>query len=180
MHCRYLLAFLCFAFALTLEAQRTPLDSVRLADTTIIHVVKLRDGSTTTFAERGIGDVFISWENEAFLAQKELGKDKIEIVVPSLSILAEPPVTVVDQVVDKRGTRALATEYLKFWNTREAQEIAGRNFYRPRDPQILAKYAEQFVNVKLITIDEVFGGWKKAQNIHFADGGVFDQIYSKK
>jgi sulfate/thiosulfate transport system substrate-binding protein len=137
-------------------------------------------GSTTTFVERGIGDVFISWENEAFLAQKELGKDKVEIVVPSLSILAEPPVTVVDKVVDKRGTREVATEYLKFWNTPEGQEIAGRNFYRPRDPQVLARYAEQFVNVKLITIDDVFGGWQKAQKAHFADGGVFDQIYGKK
>ena len=137
-------------------------------------------GSTTTFVERGIGDVFISWENEAFLAQKELGKDKIEIVVPSLSILAEPPITVVDKVVDKRGTRELATEYLKFWYTPEAQEIAGKNFYRPRDPQALAKYGEQFVNVKLISIDDVFGGWKKAQRTHFADGGVFDQIYGRK
>jgi len=137
-------------------------------------------GSTTTFVERGIGDVLISWENEAFLAQKELGKDKIEIVVPSLSILAEPPVTVVDKIVDKRGTRDVATEYLKFWNTPEGQEIAGRNFYRPRDPQVLAKYAEQFVNVKLITIDDVFGGWQNAQTVHFADGGVFDQIYGKK
>jgi len=137
-------------------------------------------GSTTTFVERGIGDVFISWENEAFLAQKELGKDKIEIVVPSLSILAEPPITVVDKVVDKRGTRELATEYLKFWYTPEAQEIAGKNFYRPRDPQALAKYGEQFVNVKLISIDDVFGGWQKAQKTHFADGGVFDQIYGRK
>jgi len=137
-------------------------------------------GSTTTFVERGIGDVFISWENEAFLAQKELGKDKIEIVVPSLSILAEPPITVVDKVVDKRGTRELATEYLKFWYTPEAQEIAGKNYYRPRDPQALAKYGEQFVNVKLISIDDVFGGWQKAQKTHFADGGVFDQIYGRK
>jgi len=137
-------------------------------------------GSTTTFVERGIGDVFISWENEAFLAQKELGKDKIEIVVPSLSILAEPPITVVDKVVDKRGTRELATEYLKFWYTPEAQEIAGKNYYRPRDPQALAKYGEQFVNVKLISIDDVFGGWQKAQRTHFADGGVFDQIYGRK
>ena len=137
-------------------------------------------GSTTTFVERGIGDVFISWENEAFLAQKELGKAKIEIVVPSLSILAEPPITVVDKVVDKRGTRELATEYLKFWYTPEAQEIAGKNYYRPRDPQALAKYGEQFVNVKLISIDDVFGGWQKAQKTHFADGGVFDQIYGRK
>lgn len=136
-------------------------------------------GSTTTFVERGIGDVFISWENEAFLAIKELGPGKIEIVVPSLSILAEPPVTVVDKVVDKRGTREIATEYLKFWNTPEAQEIAAKNFYRPRDPQVLAKHAKQFVDVKLITIDDVFGGWQKAQKTHFNDGGVFDQIYVK-
>lgn len=136
-------------------------------------------GSTTTFVERGIGDVFISWENEAFLAIKELGPGKFEIVVPSLSILAEPPVTIVDKVVDKHGTRDLATEYLKFWNTPEAQEIAARNFYRPRDPQVQAKFREQFVNVKLITIDDVFGGWQKAQKTHFGDGGVFDQIYVK-
>jgi sulfate transport system substrate-binding protein len=136
-------------------------------------------GSTTTFVERGIGDVFISWENEAFLAQKELGKDKLEIVVPSVSILAEPPVTVVDKVVDKRGTRKVATEYLQYWYTPEAQEIAARNFYRPRDAAVAAKYGEQFVNVKLFTIDEVFGGWDKAQKTHFADGGVFDQIYGK-
>lgn len=136
-------------------------------------------GSTTTFVERGIGDVFISWENEAFLAIKELGPGKFEIVVPSLSILAEPPVTVVDKVVDKRGTREIATEYLKFWNTPEAQEIAAKNFYRPRDPAVLAKHAKQFVDVKLITIDDVFGGWQKAQKTHFNDGGLFDQIYVK-
>jgi sulfate/thiosulfate transport system substrate-binding protein len=136
-------------------------------------------GSTTTFVERGIGDVFISWENEAFLALKELGPGKFEIVVPSLSILAEPPITVVDKVVDKRGTRELATEYLKFWYTPEAQEIAGKNFYRPRDTTALEKYANQFVNVKLVTIDDVFGGWQKAQKTHFNDGGVFDQIYAR-
>lgn len=136
-------------------------------------------GSTTTFVERGIGDVFISWENEAFLAIEQLGPGKFEIVVPSLSILAEPPVTVVDKVVDKRGTREVATEYLKFWNTPEAQEIAARNFYRPRDPKVLAKHSKQFVNVQLVTIDDVFGGWQKAQKTHFNDGGVFDQIYVK-
>jgi sulfate/thiosulfate transport system substrate-binding protein len=136
-------------------------------------------GSTTTFAERGIGDVFLSWENEAFLAIKELGPEKFEIVVPSLSILAEPPVTVIDKVVDRRGTREIATEYLKFWYTPEAQEIAAKNFYRPRDPEVLAKYAKQFVDVKLITIDDVFGGWQKAQKTHFEDGGIFDQIYVK-
>jgi sulfate/thiosulfate transport system substrate-binding protein len=136
-------------------------------------------GSTTTFVERGIGDVLISWENEAFLAQKELGKDKLEIVVPSVSILAEPPVAVVDKVVDKRGTRQVATAYLEYWYTPEAQEIAARNYYRPRNQDVAAKYGEQFANVKLFTIDEVFGGWDKAQSTHFADGGVFDQIYGR-
>jgi sulfate transport system substrate-binding protein len=136
-------------------------------------------GSTTTFVERGIGDVFISWENEAFLAIKELGPEKLEIVVPSLSILAEPPVTVVDKVVDKRGTRKVATAYLEYLYSPEGQEIAGKHFYRPRDPAVAAKYAKQFVDVKLFTIDEVFGGWDKAQKTHFSDGGVFDQIYVK-
>jgi sulfate transport system substrate-binding protein len=136
-------------------------------------------GSTTTFAERGIGDVFISWENEAFLAIKELGPDKFEIVVPSLSILAEPPVAVIDKIADKHGTRTVATEYLKFWYTPEAQEIAAKNYYRPRDPEVLARYAKQFVDVKLITIDDAFGGWQKAQRTHFEDGGVFDQIYAR-
>lgn len=136
-------------------------------------------GSTTTFVERGIGDVFISWENEAFLAQKELGKDKLEIVVPSVSILAEPPVTVVDKVVDKRNTRTQATAYLEFLYSPEGQDIAGKHFYRPRDTEAAEKYAEQFVNVKLFTIDEVFGGWQKAQKTHFVDGGMFDQIYGK-
>jgi len=136
-------------------------------------------GSTTTFVERGIGDVFISWENEAFLAQKELGKDKLEIVVPCLSILAEPPVTVVDKVADKRGTRAQATAYLEYLYSPEGQNIAGKHFYRPRDPKAAEKYAEQFVNVKLFTIDELFGGWQTAQKTHFADGSVFDQIYGR-
>jgi sulfate/thiosulfate-binding protein len=136
-------------------------------------------GSTTTFVERGIGDVFISWENEAFLAIKELGPEKLEIVVPSVSILAEPPVSVVDKVVDKRGTRNVATAYLEFWYTPEGQEIAGKNFYRPREAAAAAKFAKQFVDVKLFTIDEVFGGWDKAQKTHFSDGGVFDQIYVK-
>lgn len=136
-------------------------------------------GSTTTFVERGIGDVFISWENEAFLAQKELGKDKIETVVPSLSILAEPPVTVVDKMVDKHGTRKLATAYLEYLYSPEGQDIAGKHFYRPRDPKAAEKYAAQFVDVKLFTIDELFGGWQRAQKTHFADGAVFDQIYGK-
>jgi len=136
-------------------------------------------GSTTTFVEREIGDVFISWENEAFLAVKELGEGKVEIVVPSLSILAEPPVTVVDKFAAKHGTTEVAKAYLEYLYTKEGQDIAGRHFYRPRDPEIAAKYAGQFSNVELITIDEDFGGWKKAQETHFADGGVFDEIYGK-
>lgn len=134
-------------------------------------------GSTVTFVERGVGDVLLAWENEAFLALKEFGKDKFEIVVPSISILAEPPVAVVDKVVDKKGTRAVAEAYLKYWYTKEAQEIAGRNYYRPTDPEIARKYAEAFPKVELFKIDDVFGGWTKAQKTHFADGGVFDQIY---
>jgi sulfate transport system substrate-binding protein len=134
-------------------------------------------GSTTTFTQRGIGDVFISWENEAFLALKEFGRDKVEIVVPSLSILAEPPVTVVDKVVDKRGTRAVAQAYLEYLYTDEGQEIAARHFYRPRLAKVASRNATAFPKVNLFTIDEVFGGWAKAQKTHFADGGVFDQIY---
>lgn len=134
-------------------------------------------GSTVTFVERGVGDVLLAWENEAYLAVKEFGKDKFEIVVPSLSILAEPPVTVVDKVVDKKGTRAAADAYLKYWYTKEGQEIAARNFYRPRDPDVAKKYADAFAKVDLFTIDDVFGGWTKAQKDHFGDGGVFDQIY---
>ncbi len=134
-------------------------------------------GSTTTFTERGIGDVFISWENEAFLATKELGPDKFEIVVPSLSILAEPPVTVIDKVVDKKGTRKVAEAYLNYLYSQEGQNIAGKHYYRPRDPQVAAKYADQFSKVSLFTIDEVFGGWQTAQKTHFNDGGTFDQIY---
>ncbi|TAK32468.1 MAG: sulfate ABC transporter substrate-binding protein [Chloroflexota bacterium] len=134
-------------------------------------------GSTTTFVERGLGDVLIAWENEAFLAVKELGKDKFEIVVPSLSILAEPPVTVVDKMVDKRGTRAAAQAYLEYLYTEEGQEIAAKNYYRPRLASIAAKYAAQFPKVGLITIDEGFGGWQKAHKVHFSDGGTFDQIY---
>lgn len=136
-------------------------------------------GSTTTFAERGIGDVLIAWENEAFLAVRELGSEKFEIVAPSISILAEPPVTVVDKVVDKRGTRKVAEAYLEYLYSSEGQDIAGRHHYRPRDPKAAAKYAKQFAPVKLFTIDEVFGGWQKAQKTHFADGGVFDRIVAK-
>ncbi|PND37181.1 sulfate transporter subunit [Paucibacter aquatile] len=135
-------------------------------------------GSLTTFTERGIGDVLIFWENEACLAQKELGADKFEIVTPSLSILAEPPVSVVDKVVDKRGTRKQAQAYLEFLYTPEGQDIAARHFYRPRDVKVAARYAKQFKQSKLITVDEVFGGWRTAQKTHFADGGVFDQIFT--
>ena len=134
-------------------------------------------GATTTFTERGIGDVLLAWENEAYLAVKELGPDKFEIVTPSLSILAEPPVSVVDKVVDKKGTRKVAQAYLEYLYSPEGQEIAAKHYYRPRDTKVAAKYAKQFAKVKLITIDDVFGGWDKAQKTHFADGGVFDQLY---
>ncbi len=133
-------------------------------------------GATTTFVQRGIGDVLLAWENEAYLAVAE-GKGQVEIVVPSLSILAEPPVAVVDKVVDKKGTRAVAEAYLQFLYSPEGQEIAARNHYRPRDPKVAAKYAGTFAQVKLFTIDEAFGGWQNAQKAHFADGGTFDQIY---
>ena len=136
-------------------------------------------GSTTTFVERGIGDVLLAWENEAFLAVKELGPEKVDIVVPSISILAEPPVTVVDKFADKHGTRKVAQAYLEYLYSEEGQDIAGRNFYRPTDAKIAAKYATQFPKINLFRIDEVFGGWQKAQKTHFADGGVFDQIFQK-
>jgi sulfate/thiosulfate transport system substrate-binding protein len=134
-------------------------------------------GSTVTFVERGVGDVLIAWENEAFLAQREFGKDKFEIVSPPLSILAEPPLAVVDKVADKKGTRAVAEAYLRYWYTREGQEIAARNSYRPRDPEVATQYEKSFARVELFTIDDVFGGWTKAQREHFAEGGVFDRIY---
>ncbi|WP_445492461.1 sulfate ABC transporter substrate-binding protein [Rhodopseudomonas sp. RCAM05734] len=134
-------------------------------------------GSTITFVERGVGDVLLAWENEAFLAVKEFGKDKFEIVAPPLSILAEPPVAVVDTVSDKKGTKAAAEAYLKYWYAPEGQEIAARNFYRPRDSAVGEKYAASFAKVNLFTIDDVFGGWTKAQSEHFSDGGIFDKIY---
>jgi len=137
-------------------------------------------GSTTTFIERGIGDVLLTWENEALLAIKELGPEKVEIVVPSVSVLAEPPVAVVDKVVDRRGTRKQAEAYLQYLYTEEGQEIAAQNYYRPTNEKVAKKYAAQFPKVKLLTIDEIAGGWTKAQRTHFADGGVFDQIYQSK
>ena len=137
-------------------------------------------GSTTTFVQRGIGDVLLAWENEAFLSIKELGADKVDIVIPSLSILAEPPVSVVDEVVDRKGTRAAAQAYLEYLYTPEGQEIAARNYYRPRLEAVAKKHAGTFPKMNLVTIDEVFGGWQKAQKTHFADGGLFDRIYEPK
>jgi sulfate/thiosulfate-binding protein len=133
-------------------------------------------GATTTFIQRGIGDVLVGWENEAYLALKEYGSEKYEIVNPSLSILAEPPVAVVEKVAKKKGNDVVAKAYLEYLYSDEAQEIAAKNFYRPRNEAILKKYESQFSKIKLITIDEVFGGWAKAQKVHFADGGVFDDI----
>ncbi|MYM38509.1 sulfate ABC transporter substrate-binding protein [Duganella qianjiadongensis] len=137
-------------------------------------------GATTTFVERGIGDVLIAWENEALLAIKELGPTKFDIVAPSVSILAEPPVAVVDKVVDKRGTRKVAEAYLNFLYTDEAQDIIAKNYYRPVVEKYAKKYASQFPNVKLFTLAQVAGDWSKAQKTHFADGGLFDQIYQPK
>ncbi|HEY3148969.1 MAG TPA: sulfate ABC transporter substrate-binding protein [Dongiaceae bacterium] len=134
-------------------------------------------GSTTTFVQRGIGDVLIAWENEAFLAMQELGKDQVEIVVPSMSILAEPPVAIVDKNVDAHGTRKVAEAYLQYLYSPEGQEIAAKNFYRPTDPAVAAKYKSQFPDIPLVTVDNTFGGWQEAQKKHFADGGIFDQIY---
>jgi len=137
-------------------------------------------GATVTFTDRGIGDVLLAWENEAHLALKEFGAGRFEIVYPPTSILAEPPVAVVDKVVDKRGTRKVAEAYLDYLYSPVGQEIAAKNFYRPIDDKVAARYAAQFPTIARFTIDDVFGGWAKAQKTHFADGGVFDQIYSVK
>jgi sulfate/thiosulfate-binding protein len=137
-------------------------------------------GATTTFIQREIGDVLIAWENEAILATKESGKNQFEIVIPSVSILAEPPVSIVDKVVKRHGTEAVAQAYLEYLYTPAGQEIAAKNFYRPRLESVAQKYAAQFPQVKLFTVDEVFGGWQKAQKAHFADGGSFDQIYQNR
>ena len=149
----------------------------------LLHNVPVLDsgarGSTTTFAQRGLGDVLLAWENEADLVIKEFGPD-FEVVLPSESILAEPSVAVVDSVVDKRGTRTVAEAYLKFLYTPAAQEIEAKHHFRPRDPQILAKYAKDFPAITLFTIDQKFGGWAKAQQEHFSDGGTFDRLYAKK
>ncbi len=137
-------------------------------------------GSTITFVERGIGDVFLSWENEAFLAVKELGPDKFDIIVPSLSVLAQPPVAIVDKNVDKKGTRQVAQAYLEYLYSEAGQEIAARNYYRPTLDKVAKKYAKQFPAVTLFTVDEAFGGWSKAKEVHFKDGGVFDQIFTRR
>ena len=134
-------------------------------------------GATTTFAQRGIGDVLLSWENEAHLALKEAGGDKFQIVYPSNSILAEPPVAVIDKNADRHGTRKVAEAYLQFLYTKPAQEIEAKDYYRPRDASVLAAHSADFPKIPLYTIDDVFGGWTKAQQVHFSDGGVFDQIY---
>jgi sulfate transport system substrate-binding protein len=134
-------------------------------------------GATITFVQREIGDVLLAWENEALLAVRELGADKLEVVVPSISILAEPPVAVIDQVVQRRGTREVAQAYLEYLYSKEAQEVIAKNYYRPRDAEVAAKYASQYPKVNLVTIDE-FGGWDAAQTRHFNDGGTFDQIYA--
>jgi len=149
--------------------------------TTIFRNVPVLDtgarGSTTTFVQRGLGDVLLAWENEAYLAINELGADKLDIVVPSVSILAEPPVTIVDKVVDKKGTRKVAQAYLEYLYAPEGQKIAAKHYYRPRDPAVLAANADRFAKVELFTLDKYFGDWQQAQKAHFADGGVFDQIY---
>ncbi|MEW5549493.1 sulfate ABC transporter substrate-binding protein [Peribacillus frigoritolerans] len=137
-------------------------------------------GATTTFVERGIGDVLIAWENEAYLTLEEFGDDKYEIVNPSISILAEPPVAVIDEVVEKKGTKEVAEAYLEYLYTDAGQEIAAKNFYRPRDEKVLAKYGDQFANIDMVTVDDTFGGWKKAQETHFNDGGTFDEIYQQQ
>jgi sulfate/thiosulfate transport system substrate-binding protein len=134
-------------------------------------------GATTTFVQRGLGDVLIAWENEALLAIKELGPDKLQIVVPTVSVLAEPPVTVVDKVVLRRGTREVAQAYLQYLYSKEGQEIVAKNYYRPRDQEVAAKYASQYPKLSLVTIAD-FGGWSKVQPTHFGEGGIFDQIYS--
>jgi sulfate/thiosulfate-binding protein len=169
------------AWAYALRTQGGSQDKARAFVSELYRNVPVLDsgarGATTTFAQRGIGDVLVTWENEALLARQKLGADKFDIIIPSVSILAEPPVSVVDTVVDRRGTRKAAEAYLAFLYTPEGQEIAARHFFRPRDEAVLARHAAQFPNVNLVTIDEVFGGWASAQKTHFDDRGVFDQIY---
>jgi len=170
------------AWAYALKAPGGNAEKAKAFVAALYHHVPVLDtgarGSTTTFAQRGIGDVLLSWENEAHLALQEAGGDKFEIVYPSNSILAEPPVALVDKNVDRHGTRKVAEAYLQFLYSKEGQEIEAKDFYRPRDQTILAAHASEFPTIPLYTIDDVFGGWTKAQAVHFADGGVFDQIYT--
>jgi sulfate/thiosulfate-binding protein len=172
------------AWGYALKANNGDQDKAKAYVTALYKNVPVLDsgarGATTTFVQRGIGDVLLAWENEAYLAIKEAGNDSFEIVDPSISILAEPPVAWVDQVTEKRGTTEVAKAYLEYLYSDEGQDIAGRNFYRPRNGKIAAKYASAFPNIKFFTIDDTFGGWTKAQATHFADDGVFDQIYSAK
>jgi len=168
------------AWAYAAQANSGDEGKVRDFITRLYHNVPVLDtgarGSTTTFVQRGIGDVLVGWENEAFLAIKEFGADKFEIVAPSLSILAEPPVAWVDRSVQKHGTDILAQAYLHYLYTPEGQEIAATHFYRPRLQEVLDKHAAQFPQIKMVTVDEAFGGWQKAQRVHFAEGGIFDAI----
>ncbi len=160
----------------------SPASAQSFVETLYQHVPVLDSGArgaTITFVDRGIGDVLLAWENEALLAKHKLGPDKLEIIVPSISILAEPPVTVVDKVVDRRGTRAVAEAYLQFLYTSEGQQLIAENYYRPRDNAVAAQFAAQFPPLKLVTIDDTFGGWDRAQATHFDDGGTFDQIYGQ-
>ncbi|HET8880829.1 MAG TPA: sulfate ABC transporter substrate-binding protein [Solimonas sp.] len=170
------------AYAYALKANNNDKDKALAYLTALFKNVPVLDtgarGSTTTFVQRGLGDVLLAWENEAFLALNEFGSDKFEIVVPSISILAEPQVAVVDKVVDKKGTRKVAEAYLKYLYTEEAQDIIAQNYYRPSNPKIAAKYADKFPKLDLVTIRD-FGGWAKAQPEYFGDGGVFDRIYQK-
>jgi sulfate/thiosulfate transport system substrate-binding protein len=149
--------------------------------TALYHRVPILDsgarGATTTFVQHGLGDVLLAWENEALLARKEFGANKFEIITPPVSILAEPPVSVVDKVAERRGTRRAADEYLRYLYSPEGQEIVARNFYRPRGADVARKYQNRFPTVNLFTVGDVFGSWQKAQKTHFADGGVFDRIY---
>lgn len=165
-------------------AERRPGAAADSAETfmrDLFHHVPVLDtgarGATNSFVQRELGDVLLGWENEAWLARKEFGADSFEIIYPSLSILAEPPVAVVDRVVDKKGTRAAATAYLEFLYTPEGQTIIGKHYYRPRDPVVAAKYAERYPPVKMVTIQD-FGGWDAAQAKYFADGGLFDRIFT--
>ena len=171
------------AWAYALKANNGNTDAAKVYLKAFFNNVPVLDtgahGSTLTFTQRGIGDVLVGWESDAYLSIKQAGAGSYEVVVPSLSVLCEPPVAVVDKNVDRHGTRALATAYLEYLYSPEGQDVIGRNFYRPRDPAAQAKYASQFPKLNLVTVDQAFGGWKKTQPEFFGDGGIFDQVYSK-